>query len=225
MDDKTAEECGKCGNCSHESIFDNSISQSELDNALKYINNLEMPIEPRKKWPIKELFDELFISYQLSTGICLSRYGDVGYGKMVQSCKYDSKKFNDELVEKSAAVLKETVKKENIKYITSVPSLRSDMVADFTKRLAKSLKIEYKDILYKTDAPQQKKMENSYHQCRNARDSFHVKSGIYNGNIILVDDVIDSKWTITVCGYYLMKNGFTSVFPYALADSSHNEEE
>ena len=42
-------------------------------------------------------------------------------------------------------------------------------------------------------------------------------------NILLVDDMVDSKWTFTVCGYRLMENRAEKVFPFALADSSRNE--
>ena len=43
-------------------------------------------------------------------------------------------------------------------------------------------------------------------------------------NILLVDDVVDSKWTFTVCGYRLMEAGAEKVFPFALADSSNRED-
>jgi len=43
-------------------------------------------------------------------------------------------------------------------------------------------------------------------------------------NVLLVDDVVDSRWTITVCGCKLMEAGCLKVFPFALADSSHIEE-
>ena len=38
--------------------------------------------------------------------------------------------------------------------------------------------------------------------------------------ILLIDDVVDSKWTLTACGYNLMKAGAEKVYPFALADSS-----
>ena len=41
--------------------------------------------------------------------------------------------------------------------------------------------------------------------------------------LILVDDVVDSKWTLTVCGYLLMQAGCEQVIPFALADSSSKE--
>ena len=41
--------------------------------------------------------------------------------------------------------------------------------------------------------------------------------------ILLVDDVVDSKWTLTVCGYFLSSSGCKEVYPFALADSSQRE--
>jgi len=68
-------------------------------------------------------------------------------------------------------------------------------------------------------------MENSAHQCANAYQSFHVKDGVaIPRNILLVDDVVDSRWTFTVCGYKLMEAGAENVYPFALADSSNRED-
>ena len=41
--------------------------------------------------------------------------------------------------------------------------------------------------------------------------------------VLLVDDVVDSRWTLTVCGYRLMEAGCEEVYPFALADSSQKE--
>ena len=68
-------------------------------------------------------------------------------------------------------------------------------------------------------------MQNSSFQCENAISSFSVIPNIrLSGNVILIDDIIDSKWTLTVCGNLLMSNGAEKVFPFALADSSQSME-
>ena len=43
------------------------------------------------------------------------------------------------------------------------------------------------------------------------------------GNVLLIDDIIDSKWTLTVCGYLLRQAGADQVFPFALACSSRKD--
>ena len=67
-------------------------------------------------------------------------------------------------------------------------------------------------------------MENSAHQCANAVRSFSVVGGaVIPERVLPVDDVVDSRWTLTVCGFRLMENGCREVYPFALADSSQKE--
>ena len=42
-------------------------------------------------------------------------------------------------------------------------------------------------------------------------------------NIILIDDLVDSKWTLTVAGGLLHKAGAEKIYPFCLADSSQSE--
>ena len=79
-------------------------------------------------------------------------------------------------------------------------------------------------MLKKHGSIQQKDMENSVYQCQNAWNSFSLRDDIDDvpTRIVLVDDIIDSKWTMTVCGYLLATAGCEMVFPFALADSSES---
>jgi len=54
--------------------------------------------------------------------------------------------------------------------------------------------------------------------------SFSLVEGVdIPEKILLVDDVVDSKWTLTVCGHLLSEGGCLEVYPFALADSSQKE--
>ncbi len=223
LDDDSVVECKKCSNCSPNILFEKP-TQVELDRALKYINKLDIPITPRQKWPLNDLSYAHGPLLPMQKGICLSRYNDVGYGKLVKKGKYEDSFFAEELVKKSADILKDFISDHNITQLTCVVSKRNNIVEDFSKRLAQALDIPFISTLEKHDAIPQKNMENSYYQCTNALNSFCVKSGKYSGNVLLIDDIIDSRWTMAVCAHYLMKAGFSEVYPYALANSSHNEE-
>lgn len=224
LDDFSAKNCGKCSNCLGESIFDNNLTVEDVEEALKYVNGLLIKFSPRKQWPNKNYSDKLAIEYINQEGIALCKYGEAGYGELVKKDKYENKQFCDELLGKSVEVLKKLVKENEITALTFVPSLRSDIVKDFAERLAKRLNLELIDSLQKSEAREQKNMKNSAFQCDNAFNSFHIKEGVdLPKNILLVDDMVDSKWTFTVCGYRLMENGAEKVFPFALADSSRNE--
>ena len=224
LDDFSAKNCGKCSNCLGESIFDNNLTVEDVEEALKYVNGLLIKFSPRKQWPNKNYSDKLAIEYINQEGIALCKYGEAGYGELVKKDKYENKQFCDELLGKSVEVLKKLVKENEITALTFVPSLRSDIDKDFAERLAKRLNLELIDSLQKSEAREQKNMKNSAFQCDNAFNSFHIKEGVdLPKNILLVDDMVDSKWTFTVCGYRLMENRAEKVFPFALADSSRNE--
>jgi len=38
--------------------------------------------------------------------------------------------------------------------------------------------------------------------------------------VLLIDDIVDSKWTMTVCGKELRVNGAGLVYPFALASAT-----
>ena len=121
-------------------------------------------------------------------------------------------------------VLGPIVKQNRITHVCGVPSLRSRIVEDFARRLADRLGVEYVSLLEKYPTRQQKEMENSAFQCANAFGSFQVIQGKkMPERVLLVDDVVDSRWTLTVCGYRLMEAGCEEVYPFALADSSQKE--
>ena len=225
LDDYNALNCGKCANCLNQEIISSDVSQKYYDTALKYIERLIIPIKPRKMWAAGSIYGQKRIAFINEEGKCLSKYGDAGYGELVKRDKYShSKKFCDELLGKSAEVLKPIVNEQKLKAVTCVPSLRSDIVKDFAVRLADKLNLPFYDLLSKAKAVEQKTMENSAHQCNNALNSFSVKEGAFiPKSVLLIDDVVDSGWTLTVCGYNLMAAGCEKVYPFVLADSSQRE--
>lgn len=226
LDDKTARNCGHCSNCLGTELLPAAVSDDYIRIAREYIAKLIIPIEPRKQWASSDLTKASRIKYINQPGFCISKYGDAGYGELVKRGKYSREmRFCDELVGKSVEILRPFVAENGITHVCCVPSLRSELVRDLALRVARSLRLEFVDILEKTAVPQQKEMENSAHQCANAYASFYIKANAFiPKNILLIDDVVDSRWTFTVCGYRLMEAGAEKVYPFALADSSNRED-
>lgn len=224
LDDHSAKDCGHCANCLGREIVPTEVAPHFLDLATQFLERLIIPIEPRKQWAASTVTARTRIRHINQTGFALAKYGDSGYGALVKENKYQNKRFCDELVGKSARELSPLVKEKRIDCVCCVPSLRSNLVIDFARRLADTLELPFCDLLVKQHAPQQKEMENSAYQCANAFRSFSVKEGVeVPRRILLVDDIVDSKWTLTVCGYRLMEQGCQEVYPFALADSSQND--
>jgi len=225
LDDLTDENCGICANCLKFDEYPPDVDAGFLEIAQLYIERLMIPIIPRKQWAATSMTKQAKIAHQNETGICISKYGDPGYGALVKEGKYSTGQYSQQLVGKSASELERLIVSNNIMAFTCVPSLRSDIVEDFTIRLAKRLNLKYVALLQKSEAELQKFMLNKSYQCENALKSFSVIEGSdMPENVLLVDDIVDSGWTLTVCGYKLREAGCSKVFPFALADSSQKEE-
>lgn len=94
------------------------------------------------------------------------------------------------------------------------------MVKNFAKQLSDRLGIKYLEVIEKVqDKSCQKELNTSYLQYNNVNDSFEVKQPL-NQNLLLIDDMVDSRWTFTVCGYKLRLKGSGKVFTFALANSA-----
>ena len=108
-------------------------------------------------------------------------------------------------------------------WVCCVPSKRTKtLVPDFASRLAKALGLEFLDIISKVkDIPPQKFQQNSFHQLNNVLEAFEVSEDIPSGPVLLIDDIVDSRWTLTIIAAQLQRKGVSHVFPFALASSSH----
>lgn len=233
LNDAAAKDCGKCANCLKKDILEGigMPGKQELAEVQEYLGSLYLEIIPRLKWMDRDNpFDpNTMIKRPNETGLALSKYNDAGYGRMVAQDKYRADEFQKELVEKAAAVLKERLMGEGYTLVTSIPSARNGKVAQFAERLAEALGMEYRELLCAAgEGAQQKTMQNSYFQYRNAVAKIRVKEGagfLNRAGVILVDDLVDSKWTLTVAGGRLKKLGAGKVFPFCLADSSRGGED
>ena len=225
LNDKGAQPCGKCANCLGHAILEGieAPTQKEIEEIQEKMNSLYIAIKPRKQWAFPNDMDKnTTIGMINETGIALAKYGDAGYGEMVAYDKYQADEYRDELVQKAVAVLKKELEGKRYTAVTNVPSLTNTKVAVFAKKVAMELGLLYLDLLGKKPdrTEKQKNMQNSFFQCKNALESMQLKTNVaVPENIILVDDMVDSGWTLTVCGRLLTKAGAEEVFPFCLADS------
>ena len=216
LDDVNAKVCGKCSNC-RGLLFDETVGAETVQMAQQFIKSKFGVIEPRKQFPDKTKIES---EYQFKSGIVLSNYADAGYGMAVQKGKYLDGYFSDELVDASVKILSEFIKNNNIEWITPVTSKRHpQLVPDFAKRLADRLGIGYFEGIKKFNAEEQKKFENSKGQYQNANDSFEIIQ-VKKENILLVDDMVDSRWTFTVCAMKMREMGSGDIYPFALANTA-----
>ena len=110
-------------------------------------------------------------------------------------------------------------------WVTCIPSRRRpDLVPDFAERLATEMGLPFRRALSKVeDRAEQKSMANSVQQARNVDGSLAVSlEPLPGGPVLLVDDMVDSRWTLTVAAWLLRSNGSGEVWPLALALAGHD---
>lgn len=222
LDDSNASDCGQCANCKHEDFYPQIVDQGTVSEAEMFLKEGFNIIEKRKKMPNNKNIPS---EWMCEDGLVLSSYADSGWGRDVANGKYREGYFSDELVQASYNVLHDLILEQNITWITYIDSLRRpELVKSFAERLANELGLPCKKAICKIDVDciEQKKCENSSHQYQNVENSFAIDTAqiIKNENVLLVDDMVDSKWTLTVCGMKLRANGCGKVFPFALASTA-----
>jgi ATP-dependent DNA helicase RecQ len=220
LDDMSDIKCGKCTNCLGRDIVDRRLRPDEKDFVSLYINSKILFIKPKTYWAKTKLTEIEKMKYPNKPGICLAKWGDAGYGEMIKNCKKGKIAYPEALLERAFEVLGEIVKIRNVKLITFVPSKKNDLLEIFAKELAAKLDIKCQKLLVKVEETRQKGMQNSSHQCYNALKSYNAVANIPQETVILIDDLVDSGWTLAVCGHKLRENGAKVVIPFVLADSS-----
>ena len=150
-------------------------------------------------------------------------WGDSGWGRLVRRGKQQDGRFDEQLVTAARSLINDRWQPEPApQWVAFVPSLRRpELVPDFAHRLAQSLGLACMDVVEKViDTEPQKTMQNGHQQYRNVRDAFEIAGGVPSGPVLLVDDMVDSRWTLTVVGLLLRDAGAGPVLPFALADTA-----
>ena len=202
-----------------------TIDPKFIQEAIAFLRRTSLPIEPRKTWPAGGLpklgvKGKIATEHQAQPGKALCVWGDAGWGSLVREGKYRDQHFSDDLVKACTELVTKWQPKPAPEWVTCIPSRRHPkLVPDFARRLAAALHLPFYAVLDKTDdRDEQKRMANSIQQARNIDGSLAVNTSTLPATpVLLVDDMVDSKWTLTVAAYLLISHGSGPVFPLALA--------
>jgi ATP-dependent DNA helicase RecQ len=207
-----------------------AVDPEEARAAIEFLRRTNLPIAPRKQWPPGGLprYDvrgNIPASQQAQPGRALSVSGDAGWGSLVRSGKHHDGRFDDRLVVASAALVNRWQPVPAPAWVTCVPSLRyPSLVPDFAARLARALGLPFHAVLRRIDdRPAQRTMANSAKQALNLDDSLALDGEVPASPALLVDDLVDSRWTMTVAAWLLLRAGAGAVFPFALAVAGGEE--
>lgn len=211
--------------------FDATVSKQAEQEAHDFLCRSNLPIDPRKMWPAGvmphyQTSGRITPAHQAQQGRALCVWGDSGWGAQVRKGRYVSQSFDDELVDACVKMFNAWNPQPAPTWVTAIPSLRHpDLVPEFARRIARRLGLSFHEVLKKTEHRQeQKAMANSTQQALNVDGSMAlITDKIPTGPVLLIDDIVNSRWTFTTAAWLLRKSGGGEVWPLALAFSGHQE--
>ena len=206
-------------------ILPTRAAPSPKQDAMAFLQRTSLLIEPRKQWPAGGLsryrvWGNIPAQHRAEPGKALCTWGDTGWGEIVRRGKYQDDQFADELVRACVNLMAGWSLNPSPQWVTCIPSQRRpNPVPDFAARLARQLGLPFHRVLHKAEArPEQKRMANSTQQARNVDGSLVVSGeSLSRSPVLLVDDMVDSRWTLTVAAWLLRSHGSGKVWPLALA--------
>lgn len=212
LDDPDPQPCGVCDLCIGER-FVVPLDESLVAEAERFLRRGYIVIEPRKRKLNHTLREELRVEH----GRALCLWNDPGWGRLVADGKRGGH-FDDRLIRAMVDMVKEWAPQPMPTWVTYVPSLRHpELVPDLAARLAKGLGLPLVAAVKKFRETQpQKGQQNSSHQEANVRGAFVLVGTPRPEPLFLIDDMVDSKWTLVEIGALLREHGSGRVYPLAL---------
>jgi len=235
LDDNQAVDCGRCDRCTSHT-WQSDPEPELVSKAAIHLQGGEVIVQPRKQWPtrIDEPKGRIGADYQAESGRALARLGDGGWDPVVEGLLTLARNghevtLTDELIKGCAAALKRWQWADRPVWICPMPSRRSrvliEAIADSLGALGKMP--VHRALVASTNeqAPAdqfQDGQANSAHQVLNVWHRLEVSEqsipqpSIFAGPVLLIDDEVDSRWTMTVAAYRLRQAGSGPVLPFAL---------
>ena len=229
LDDQDAQPCGRCDNCAG-AWYPTAIAEAASSSVATALDRVGVEIEPRKLWPTGA--DRLGVSVkgkigqdeQLEPGRALARLTDLGWGGPLRELLGPGaadQPCPPALLAACIRVLSDWNWAVRPAAVVAMPSRRRpQFVQTLARGFADAGRLPFLGTLDLVDGgPSGEAGGNSAFRLssvwnRFSADALDVPQGV---PVLLVDDLVDSRWTITVAGRTLRQAGASAVLPFAAA--------
>ncbi len=234
LDDPSAADCGRCDGCAGAWV-DATVPAGAVQAAQRTLRRVGVPVEPRSQWPAGmdrlgvDLRGRIAAEERVEEGRAVARLTDLGWGQRLREVlsRVDDADgpADDRLLAACVEVLAGWDWALRPAAVVSMPSLRRPrLVASVAARLADLGRLPDLGALALThDRSPGEPGGNSAFRLAAVHGRFAVPpetaaalAGL-DGPVLLVDDLVDSRWTVTVAGQALRRAGAGGVLPFALA--------
>jgi ATP-dependent DNA helicase RecQ len=234
LDDDTAVPCGRCDNCAG-AWYPSDVPTDAAQSALSSLDRVGVLLEPRAQWPTGA--DRLGVSddrggqvkgriaegERMLEGRALARLTDLGWGGTLRTL-FDAAAVDapasPALLAACVRVLGDWNWSERPVAVVSMPSRRHPLLIDSVARgVADAGRLPYLGAMSLVgNGPSGEPGGNSAYRLASVWDRFSPgEIELPTGPTLLVDDLVDSRWTMTVAARALRMAGASAVLPFALA--------
>lgn len=228
LDDDTAAPCGRCDNCAGV-WFPREVGAEASARAGESLDRVGVPIEARRAWPTGA--DRLDVPVkgrippeeQAGEGRALARLTDLGWGNTLRgvfAAGAPDAPVSPEILGACVRVLAGWDWAERPVAVIAMPSRSHPLLVDSLARgIAEIGRLPYLGALAPVNGgPTGQPGGNSVFRLAGLWDRVAVDDlDVPEGPVLLVDDLADSRWTLTVAARALRRAGATAVLPFVLA--------
>ncbi|WP_327090721.1 RecQ family ATP-dependent DNA helicase [Nonomuraea sp. NBC_01738] len=228
LDDDAAKPCGRCDNCTGEHRSPQIAAQA-VESARERLVRPGVEVDARRQWPtgLSDLSGRIKPELGAEPGRALGRLTDIGWGNRLRELfQGGDGPMPDEMFKAVIQVLSSWDWRERPVGVVNVPSgSRPELVRGFATRLAQVGRLTYLGELgYRAGSPG--KQFNSAKRVQAIRSTLAMPKDVgtaiadCGGPVLLVDDRIDTGWTMTLGAALVRHAGAPAVLPLALATTS-----
>ncbi|HPF80437.1 RecQ family ATP-dependent DNA helicase [Nostocoides australiense] len=230
LDDPSAADCRRCDNCAGV-WFPTDIPDRVIGAARERLDRVGVVIEPRAMWPTG--MDRLGVpvkgkiapAEQASEGRALARLSDLGWGQRLRPLLQHDGPVPPEVLRGVVEVLKGWGWARRPVAVMSVPSrARPQLVGSVAAGIAEIGRLTYLGELALVDGgPTGEAGGNSAFRLAGVWERLAIGADLaasirsLDGPILLVDDYVNSRWTVTEAARALRVSGADEVLPLVLA--------
>jgi ATP-dependent DNA helicase RecQ len=228
LDDDSATPCGRCDNCAG-AWYPTTIAPDATAAAASSLDRVGVPLDPRAQWPVGSPLARGNISpaERMLEGRTLARLTDLGWGNTLRALFAPGAQdapAAPALLAACVRVLADWNWEARPVAVVSLPSRGHPLLVDSVARgLAGAGRLPYLGALDYVVPPAGGPGGNSAFRLAQVFGAFAVGPELaaaleaHDGPVLLVDDLADSRWTLTVAARVLRQTGVPGVLPFALA--------
>ncbi|MDA2889622.1 RecQ family ATP-dependent DNA helicase [Mycolicibacterium sp. BiH015] len=223
------ERCGRCDNCSG-ARYSADVDAAVAEDSRHRLMRPGVTLAPRKQWPTGLGKLGLDLSGKITdgpeSGRVIGRLTDLGWGARLRALlDADDAEVSDDVVQAAVNVLASWDWETRPTAVMAVDSVRHPvLITSLARRLAELGRLTDLGVLRYAPDRRPVTAANSAYRVAALDRSFAPPDPaviqVAGGPVLLVDDMADSGWTLTMAARTVRSAGAQQVLPFALASTS-----